>query len=89
MKRLVPLLLSYLLFCTAGLVGQDAASISGSGANASGSTASGGSGAVGMVVGSNYVLKPSDVIQIEVYHIHSRLGSGSIVYGRDCLVWGS
>ena len=67
MKRLVPLLLSYLLFCTAGLVGQDAASISGSGANASGSTASGGSGAVGMVVGSNYVLKPSDVIQIEVY----------------------
>jgi len=67
MKRLVPFLLSYLLFSAVSLIGQDAASTSGSGADSSGATASRGSGAIGMVVGSNYVLKPSDVIQIEVY----------------------
>jgi polysaccharide export outer membrane protein len=69
MKRLAPLFLSCLLFCVVGLVGQDAASGSSSSSNSSSSASGGasGSGGVGMVVGSNYVLKPSDVIQVEVY----------------------
>jgi len=36
-----------------------------SGSSATGSTSS--SGAVGIVVGENYILKPSDVVQVEVY----------------------
>ena len=42
------------------------ASASSSGASSS-SAGSASSGGVGMIVGSNYVLKPSDVIEIEVY----------------------
>ena len=62
MKHLLPSLILYLLFCIAALSGQDAGA---SGADASSSSSSG--GAVGMVVGSNYVLKVSDVIEIDVY----------------------
>ena len=62
MKHLLPSLILYLLFCIASLSGQDAGA---SGADASSSSSSG--GAVGMVVGSNYVLKVSDVIEIDVY----------------------
>lgn len=40
------------------------ASSSGASSSSAGSTSSGG---VGMIVGSNYVLKPSDVIEIDVY----------------------
>ena len=58
MKHLLPLFAFYLLFCTATLSGQDG--------GAESSPSSGG-GAIGRVVGSNYVLKPSDVIQVEVY----------------------
>ncbi len=69
MKRLIPLLISYLLLCGAALVGQDSAGGANSASDSSGSSSgSGGSSSgIGMVVGSNYVLKPSDVIQIEVY----------------------
>jgi polysaccharide export outer membrane protein len=67
MKRLLPLLISCLLLCGSALVGQDSGGAS-SASDASGSSRSGSSaGGVGMVVGSNYVLKPSDVIEIEVY----------------------
>jgi polysaccharide export outer membrane protein len=67
MKRLIPFLVSCFLFCGAALVGQDSAS-SGSAAPDSSRASRGGSGgAVGMVVGNNYVLKPSDVIEIQVY----------------------
>ena len=62
MKHLLSSLVLYLLFCIAALSGQDAGA---SGADASSSSSSG--GAVGMVVGSNYVLKVSDVIEIDVY----------------------
>lgn len=62
MKHLLPSLILYLLFCIAALSGQDAGA---SGADAPSSSSSG--GAVGMVVGSNYVLKVSDVIEIDVY----------------------
>ncbi|MGJ8638188.1 MAG: polysaccharide biosynthesis/export family protein [Opitutaceae bacterium] len=42
-------------------------SSSGEGGSISGSSNSTSSGGVGMVVGENYVLKPSDVISVEVY----------------------
>lgn len=68
MKHLVPFLISCFLLCGSALIGQDAGSSS-SAAGVSSSSSSGGSSSsgIGMVVGSNYVLKPSDVIQIEVY----------------------
>jgi polysaccharide export outer membrane protein len=62
MKRLLSSLVLYLLFCIAALSGQDA----GAGGADSSSSSSGGA-AVGMVVGSNYVLKVSDVIELDVY----------------------
>ena len=37
------------------------------GSNSGGGSASSGGGAVGMVVGENYVLKPSDVVEVQVY----------------------
>lgn len=40
---------------------------SGSGQSSGSSGRSGGSGGVGIIVGENYVLKPSDVISVEVY----------------------
>ena len=67
MKRLILLLISYLLACSVAMRAQDSgASASSSGASSS-SAGSASSGGVGMIVGSNYVLKPSDVIEIEVY----------------------
>jgi len=62
MKHLLSSFALYLLFCIAALSGQDA------GAGGADSSASGSSGgAVGMVVGSNYVLEVSDVIEVDVY----------------------
>ncbi len=63
MKHLLSLLTLFFLFVIAALSGQDGGD---SGADSSQSSSSRG-GAVGMVVGSNYVLKVSDVIQIDVY----------------------
>lgn len=62
MKHLLSSFALYLLFCIAALSGQDA----GAGGADSSSSSSGGA-AVGMVVGSNYVLKVSDVIELDVY----------------------
>ncbi|MBT4758343.1 MAG: polysaccharide export protein [Opitutae bacterium] len=62
MKHLLSSLVLYLLFCIAALSGQDAGA---SGADSSSSSSP--SGAVGMVVGSNYVLKISDVLEIDIY----------------------
>lgn len=65
MKRLILLLISCLLACSSAMRAQDSgASSSGASSSSVGSASSGG---VGMIVGSNYVLKPSDVIEIEVY----------------------
>ncbi|MDG1668330.1 MAG: polysaccharide export protein [Opitutae bacterium] len=65
MKRLILLLISCLLACSTAMRAQDSsASSSGASSSSGGSTSSGG---VGMIVGSNYVLKPSDVIEIDVY----------------------
>ena len=64
MKHLLSLLTLFFLFFIAALSGQDGGA---SGADSSQSSSSSRDGAVGMVVGSNYVLKVSDVIQIEVY----------------------
>jgi len=67
MKRLILLLISCLLACSVAMRAQDSgASASSSGASSS-SAGSASSGGVGMIVGSNYVLKPSDVIEIDVY----------------------
>lgn len=71
MKRLIPLLISCLLLCGSALIGQDSGGASSGSSDFSGSSGdsssnSGGAG-VGMVVGSNYVLKPSDVIEVQVY----------------------
>jgi len=67
MKRLILLLISCLLACSSAMRAQDSgASASSSGASSS-NAGSASSGGVGMIVGSNYVLKPSDVIEIEVY----------------------
>ncbi len=67
MKRLILLLISCLLACSVAMRAQDAgAGASSSGASSS-SAGSSNSGGVGMIVGSNYVLKPSDVIEIDVY----------------------
>jgi polysaccharide export outer membrane protein len=62
MKHLLSSLVLYLLFCIAALSAQDA----GAGGTDSSSSSSGGAG-IGMVVGSNYVLKVSDVIELDVY----------------------
>ncbi|CAA6691554.1 MULTISPECIES: polysaccharide biosynthesis/export family protein [unclassified Lentimonas] len=70
MKRLITLFISSLILGALALLGQDAASSSASSSDSSGSSSRGsfgGGSAIGMVVGNNYVLKPSDVIQIEVY----------------------
>lgn len=67
------LLVGFLLFLSVScLWGQDssgsASSSSGGSSESAVSTAGGsGGGAVGIVVGENYVLKPSDVIQVQVY----------------------
>jgi polysaccharide export outer membrane protein len=69
MKRLIPFFISCLFLCGAVLCGQEAASPSGfleASSTSRSSTGSSGAG-IGIVVGSNYVLKPSDVIEVEVY----------------------
>lgn len=62
------ILLSSLILAAGMASGQDAG-FSGSSPSSSGSTGSsaGGSGAVGIIVGENYVLKPSDVISVDVF----------------------
>ncbi|CAA6679484.1 MULTISPECIES: polysaccharide biosynthesis/export family protein [unclassified Lentimonas] len=70
MKRLITLFISSLILGALALLGQDAAPSSASSSDSSGASSRGsfgGGSAIGMVVGNNYVLKPSDVIQIEVY----------------------
>ena len=62
MKHLLSSLVLYLLCCIVALSGQDAGA---GGADSSSSNSPG--GAVGMVVGSNYVLEVSDVIEVDVY----------------------
>ncbi len=66
MKRLISLLYLCLLLCGLALNGQDASGLGGS-SDATASRPGASRGGVGMVVGSNYVLKSSDVIQVEVY----------------------
>ena len=70
MKRLIPFLFAYLLLCGTTLPAQEAGGSIGA-SNAAGfsrgTAASGGSSAVGVVVGDNYVLKTSDVVQVDVY----------------------
>ncbi|TVP77001.1 MAG: polysaccharide export protein [Puniceicoccaceae bacterium] len=72
MKQLTRFFFSLLFFSGSLLMGQDGGSGGGdgpSGAGSSGGARSGGSGmsGIGIVVGENYVLKPSDVVSIEVY----------------------
>jgi len=62
MRHLSSLFTFNFLFCIATLVGQDGGA---GGAESSQSSSRG--AAIGMVVGSNYVLKVSDVIEIDVY----------------------
>jgi len=58
----------YSVLSGAIVAAQDSAAYSGNSVPSDASTvSSGGSSGVGLVVGSNYVLKPSDVIEIEVY----------------------
>lgn len=67
MKRLIPLLISYFVVSSSILLAQESGSSDSSGSSGISGSGSGGGSAVGMVVGDNYVLKSSDVIQIEVY----------------------
>lgn len=76
MKQLSLVTAVYFSLCTALLQAQESGGDSGSGggsASGSGSFSSGsaasssGGGGVGIVVGDNYILKPSDVISIDVY----------------------
>lgn len=62
MKHLPSSLVFYFLFCIAALSAQE-----GGADGADSSQSSGRGAAIGMVVGSNYVLKVSDVIEINVY----------------------
>ena len=62
MKHLLSSLVLYLLCCIVALSGQDTGA---GGADSSSSSSPG--GAIGMVVGSNYVLEVSDVIEVDVY----------------------
>ena len=54
-------------FSTALLQAQDSGGESGSGSGSYSSGSSSAGGGVGIVVGENYILKPSDVISLEVY----------------------
>ena len=68
MKLITSLLLASCLCCTSIILAQEQAS--GGASNASSGAvgySGGGSSGVGIIVGDNYVLKPSDVIQVEVY----------------------
>lgn len=50
-----------------GFSGSSSSGGTSSGSGSSGSSSAGGSTGVGIIVGENYVLKPSDVISVEVY----------------------
>jgi polysaccharide export outer membrane protein len=65
MRHLPSLLVFNFLFCIAVLFGQDGGAGGAGGADSSQSSSRG--AGIGMVVGSNYVLKVSDVIEIDVY----------------------
>ena len=65
MRHLPSLLVFNFLFCIAALFGQDGGAGGAGGADSSQSSSRG--AGIGMVVGSNYVLKVSDVIEIDVY----------------------
>ena len=68
MKLITSLLLASCLCCTSVILAQEQAS--GGASNASSGPvgySGGGSSGIGIIVGDNYVLKPSDVIQVEVY----------------------
>jgi polysaccharide export outer membrane protein len=72
MKPIASLLFASFLCCASVIFAQDQAVGGGSGASGSGGYSGGGysgggSSGIGIVVGDNYVLKPSDVIQVEVY----------------------
>jgi polysaccharide export outer membrane protein len=72
MKQYFLLIAPLLFFISSYLAAQESGSgSSDSGAsysaNSSTSASAGGAGGVGIVVGENYVLKPSDVISVEVY----------------------
>ena len=68
MKQLSLLTALCFFFSTALLQAQDSGGDSGSGSYSSGSAGySSTGGGVGIVVGENYILKPSDVISLEVY----------------------
>lgn len=68
MKHTIALFLTPLLLLVSQLTAQDGGGESFSGGNNSSSSSQSSSGVgVGMVVGENYVLKPSDVVSIEVY----------------------
>lgn len=64
MKRFFVFLIWYSVLSGVLLAAQDSAAYSG---NSVPSDITTGSSGIGLVVGSNYVLKPSDVIEIEVY----------------------
>ena len=66
MKLIASFLFVVFLCCTSVVFAQEQVASGGSGASRA-SAAGGYSGGVGIVVGGNYVLKASDVIQVEVY----------------------
>jgi len=65
MRHLPSLFAFNFLFCITALFGQDGGPSGAGGADSSQSSSRG--AGIGMVVGSNYVLKVSDVIEIDVY----------------------
>ena len=68
MRHLPSLFAFNFLFCITALFGQDGGPSGAGGAGGADSSQSSSRGAgIGMVVGSNYVLKVSDVIEIDVY----------------------
>lgn len=66
--RHIPLNAAFLIFCLSAF-GQDGGSNGGEGVSggAGGPGLSSSSSGIGMVVGENYVLKPSDVVSVDVY----------------------
>tara|TARA_B100000497_G_scaffold122492_1_gene153634 strand:+ start:410 stop:1066 length:657 start_codon:yes stop_codon:yes gene_type:complete len=67
MKQFSLLSVICFFFSTALLQAQESGGDSGSGSGSYSSGSSSAGGSVGIVVGENYILKPSDVISIEVY----------------------
>jgi polysaccharide export outer membrane protein len=72
MKLIASLLCASFLCCASVIFAQEQSAggvsgISASGGYSGGGYSGGGTSGIGVVVGDNYVLKPSDVIQVEVY----------------------